>query len=395
MARKNLTQAAVERLTPPKAGRLEVFDKLLPAFGLRVSETGHKSWFLFYRAGGKQRRHTLGTLATIPSLADARELARRVLRDVQAGKDPAAPKVAEPPARVDSVASVASQFVEKYAKPINRSWREIEKLLQRHVVSRWGPRDIRTITRRDVRELLNELVDRGHPIAANRALAAMRKLCNWAIGEDILPVNPCDGLRAPGKEIARDRVLTDDELAELWRAADTIGGVAGGFFQLLILTAQRRDEVASMRWDDLDIGKRVWTLPRANTKNDKSHVVPLSELAIEILTNLPHFGQFVFTTTGDKPIAGFSKLKDRIDSVAGFADWRIHDLRRTAATGMAKLDTIVSVIAKVLNHSERGVTAIYDRHTYDREKREALERWARHVQALVQPSPSNVVELRA
>jgi integrase len=394
MPTMKLTQLAVDRLSPPKTGRLEFFDSHLPGFGLRIADTGHKAWVLFYRIEGRQRRYTIGSLATHPKVDQARERAREILRDVERGIDPAALKAAVPARKADTVADLVTKFIERYAKPKNRSWQETDRTLRLHVVARWGSRDAVSITRRDVLELLDELVDRGTPITANRILAAIRKMFGWAVERDIIPASPVVSVKAPGKEIERERVLTDDELTKVWQAAEMMGTIPAAFIKLLILTGQRRDEVSSMRWEDLDLAARVWTLPRESTKADRSHEVPLAPLVIEVLTSLPRTGTYVFTSTrGERPISGFSKIKARADTLSGFNDWRIHDLRRTTGTGMARAGIAVSTISRVLNHKEGGVTKIYNRYSYLDEKRHALETWARKVESLVRPASSNVVDL--
>jgi integrase len=395
MPTMKLTQIAVDKLSPPKTGRLEFFDAHLPGFGLRIADTGHKAWVVFYRIGGKQRRYTIGTMATYPKVDLARERAREILRDVERGIDPAAAKAA-PARKIDTVAMLAEQFITRYAKPKNRSWHGTERTLALHVLPRWGSRDAASISRRDVLDLMDALVDGGLPVGANRVLAAVRKMFGWAVERDILSTSPVVNVRAPGKETERDRVLTDEELTKIWSAATKMGGVSGAFLKTLILTGQRRDEVSSMRWPDLDLEALVWTLPREATKGDRSHEVPLAPLVIEVLTTLPRTGVFVFTSTrGERPISGYSKIKARAEQLAGFDDWRIHDLRRTAGTGMARAGIAVSTISRVLNHKEGGVTAIYNRYSYLDEKRHALETWARKVESLVQPGPDNVVEMKA
>jgi integrase len=422
-----LTQAAVDKVSSPKAGRLEYFDATLPGFALRIAATGHKAWVLFYRIGGKQRRYTIGTLATHPKVDQARERAREILRDVERGIDPAAAKPV-PARQPDTVRAVVSQFIERHAKPRTRSWQQTDQTLQRLVVSRWGDRDAVSITRRDVIELMDELVDKGTPITANRVLSLVRKMFAWAVERDILTASPVVNINAPGKEVERERVLTDHELIRVWAAADKTGGISGVFFKTLILTAQRREEVAGMRWADLNMETRVWTLQREATKGDRSHEVPLSPLVVEVLTALPRTGTYVFPARGfrrvlgkpaaegrltdrDRHISGYSKMKvalnAKIDAMLAAdaaercieaekqAEWRIHDLRRTAGTGMARAGIAVSTISRVLNHREGGVTKIYNRYSYLDEKRHALETWARKVESLVKPVPSNVVEIRS
>jgi len=401
MARIRLTQAAVEKVRPPADGRIELFDTHLPGFGLRVSAGGHKAWVLFYRVGKRQRRYTVGTFAALPKVEDARERARELLRDVARGIDPADATAAEPPPPPVTVRALAADFIERHAKPRNRTWRGTERILALHVLPTWGERAVGGITRRDVRDLLDRLADQGHPVVANRVLAAVRKMFNWAVEREALPAAPTAGVKAPGKETQRERVLDDAELRAVWRAAEGVGGVAGAFVRLLILTGQRRDEVARMRWVDLDLDKRVWTLPREMTKADRTHEVPLAPLAVEVLGTLPRSGDYAISTTGGRrPISGYSKVKARVDKLVEadqgepISGWRFHDLRRTAGTGLARLGIPTSTISRVLNHKEGGVTRIYNRYGYLEEKRHALEAWARHVELLVGLAPDNVVELK-
>jgi len=439
-----LTQAAVDKISPPKAGRKEHFDKHLPGFGLRVSKTGAKSWVVFYRVAGKQRRYTIGTLATYPKVEDARDRAREIQQAAERGIDLAAEKAAAASRQPDTIAEVVTLFIERYAKPKNRSWRTTEQRLLSHVVPKWGTRDILSITRRNMIELLDGMVDAGKPIAANRVLAAVRKMFNWAVERDIIKVSPITRVQAPGKEDSRERVLTDDELGRVYAAAEREGGITGAFVRALVLTGQRRTEVATMRWSDVDLAKNVWTLPQMATKADRSHEVPLAPAMVALLTALPRTGSYVFTSRGhrrkpgqpiaddrltdrDRPISGYAKIKAKLDKKVAelarddgksegqtptelgregmpstddgetetLAGWCFHDLRRTAGTGMARLGIAVSTISRVLNHKEGGVTQIYNRYSYLDEKRRALETWARHVESLVRPAEGNVVELHA
>jgi len=208
--------------------------------------------------------------------------------------------------------------------------------------------------------------------------------------------NPCSGVKPPAKEKSRDRVLTDDELKAVWKAADELAWPFGRIVQLLILTGQRREEVAGTTWGEFNLETRVWKLPRGRVKNDAGHDVPLSVAAIELIKGLPRLRgcDLVFSTTGESAVSGFSKAKDKLDKKADVRNWRIHDLRRTVASGMARLGVNLPVIEKVLNHSSgsfAGIVGVYQRHSFADEKRQALEAWARFVTNLVEGKPTNIV----
>ncbi len=392
MARMKLTAAAVERVKPPASGRTEYWDALLPGFGLRVTANGAKSWCVMYRVGGRRRRYTLGTFPRL-KLAKAREKAQTAFDDVDKGGDPAADKSDRRAQGVDTVEGVIALFIERYAKPKNRTWPETERVFKRQVVPLWGKRDIASIRKRDVIELLDAALDERGPYAANRLLAYVRKLFNWCLERDLIEGSPCAGVKAPGKERQRDRVLTDDEIKTLWAAWEKMPWPWGPYLKLLLVTAQRRDEVAHMRWGDVDLEAKLWTLPRELTKSDRAHEVPLSDLAVEIVEGVKRldWSGYVFASRladrdNDRPVSGFTKPKTRTDKLVEEAvdDWRLHDLRRTAATNMARLGIGVGIIGRVLNYaSGRGVTGIYDRHSYLPEKRRALVAWAGRLGALL------------
>ena len=235
--------------------------------------------------------------------------------------------------------------------------------------------------------MLDSIMADGKPYRANRALQPSRNLFAWSLDRGYVDHHPIDRLKPPGKEVTRDRILSDRELAALWRIAGGLGYPFGPAIELLILTAQRRGEIATMRWSDVDLDRATWTVPAAIAKNGRVHEVPLSLQALEILTAIPRFvgSDLVFTTTGTTPISGFGRLKERLDAAIGFSDWRFHDLRRTAASGMARIGVAPHVVEKVLNHQAgviSGVAAVYNRHGYEAEKREALERWCKHVSSL-------------
>jgi integrase len=381
-----LTATFVEKAKPPTR-RVEVPDSILPGFYLVLQTSGAKAWCVRYRHAGRTRKFTLGTTAVLP-LALARERAREALQVVAAGRDPAIERKAARAGEQGSLRNVAELFIERHVRSNlrPRSVEAAEHNLKAYVLPRWGDWRIQDITRRDIIALLDIIVDEGKPTTANRTLATLSKLFAWAVERSIIEVSPCIGVKRPALEISRDRVLADDELATVWKAAERLGYPFGTFVQLLVFLGQRRNEIAGMRWSE--INGLLWTLPASRTKNKRLHEVPLSAAAQTLLAKMPRISgsDFVLTTSGKKPIRDFGFAKRRIDELAPIAPpWTFHDLRRTMASGMARLGQPVHVIEAVLNHRSgtiSGVAAIYNRHAYLEEKRAALEMWAQHVLTL-------------
>ena len=374
--RAKLSPKLVEHLKAPGPKRLDVWDTVLQGFGVRVSPAGRKSWFVIVRVGGRQKRVTIGTYPAV-ALAEARAEARKIIRDAQLGVL-AGPH--ESPAL--TLREAVPLFIRLYAKPKNRGWKESERLLGKFQDLFAKP--LVQIVRSDVVHVLDEIVASGTPYRANRALAALKKLMNWALDRGMIDVNPIAGLKPPHRERSREVVLSDEELASLLAAADAEGYPFGDAFKMLALTGQRRSEVAGLRWTEIDFEHAVWVIPAARSKNGQSHDVPLSGTSLCLLKSLPRFlsSDWIFTTTGRAPISGFGRVKRRLHAAAGSADWRIHDIRRTVASGMARIGIDPHVIEKVLNHKSgiiSGIAAVYNRYAYEKEKREALERWATHM----------------
>jgi len=416
---KKLTDLFVERAPAPVNGRVEYFDAGFPGLALRVTENGRKSWSLFYRFNGRLRRFTIGSYPGIKP-GQARREATHALERVRQGIDPADEKRARrdtPSPEAETFEALAQGYLERHVRKNSATvtYQEAKRDLEYNVLPKWRNRPIASISRRDAIDLIDGLVERGVEIQANRTLARLRALFNWAIEKDRISASPVDHMKPPTKERARDRALTDDEILWFWQGCDEIGWPFGPIFKLLLLTAQRRDEVGGMKWTEIDVDKRTWTLPRHRVKSDRGHEVHLSQAAVEVLHSLPRIANdwdLVFTVTGTTPVSGFGNAKRRLDLMMGEArrhslklserteipHWRLHDLRRTAATGMARLNIAPHVVDKVLNHSGgtiRGVAAVYNRFEYLEERRAALEAWARYVGNLVSPPTANVVELRA
>jgi integrase len=369
--RKALTDKAVDALKP-QAKRYEVFDLHCPGLSVRITSHGRKTFNVKYRFGRDQKRLTIGVYPRI-SLAKARERAMDALRQVDEGSDPARRRQA-----CFAVEAIVVDFIRQYAKPRNRKWMESERILNREFVATFGKADIREIRRSHVLEMMDAAVERGSPYQANRILANVRKLLNWCLERGVIELNPAAGIKAPTKEVSRDRVLGDDELKALLRACLNDTYPFRQYVPILLATAARRAELAEMRWSEIDGNK--WIIPAERAKNGKPHVVPLSAFALAKLAEVPRFldCDLVFTTTHRTPVSGFYKMVRRLSKGSGTSGWRLHDLRRTAASGMARAGVSPHVIERVLNHVSgtiSGVAAIYNRYGYDKEKTEALEAW--------------------
>jgi integrase len=413
---KKLTDLFVARAKPPARGRVEYFDAAFGGLALRVTDRGHKSWSLHYRIAGRLRRLTLGNYpALIP--VQARREAQRALDRVREGVDPAEEKRAQRSdvprgsLSTDAFGALVEDYLVRLQKNTAPStYREARRILGRDVVPAWRNRAIGSIARGDVNRILDAIVARGADVHANRVLTRVRALFNWAVERGRIPSSPIAGMKPPTKERPRDRVLSDDELRWLWQGCDVIEWPFGPLVKLLLLTAQRRDEVAGMEWREVDLKRCAWTMPAEKSKNNRAHEVQLSEAALQILKLAPRTGDnLIFTMTGSTPVSGFSRAKNRLDAEMlaakrkelgkkcdAIAPWILHDLRRTAATGMARLNLPPHVVDKVLNHVSgtiRGVAAVYNRFEYIEERRVALEAWGRFVMILVTPERANVVAL--
>jgi integrase len=330
----------------------------------------------------------------VMSLSEARDQARAMIRD------PVGFFEARQLAQSYTVGVVVKEYVDRYQRPRNRGWHEVRQVLEREL-SPWNERPIADIRRSDILRLLDRVADRASPARANRVLAYLRRMFNWCLERGILEASAVAAIKPPGRETSRDRVLDADELAAIWHAADVMSWPWAPFVKLLITTAQRRDEVARMAWPDLDLERRLWTLPRELTKADRVHEVPLSRLALELIEGMPRLGhRLVFPANrhgSANPVSGFSKMKRRLDQLSGVSEWRLHDARRTAASGMARLGHPPHVVAAILNHSPgstQGITAVYNRHRYGDEKRLALDAWGRELERIIGREQSQVLALR-
>lgn len=385
MAEAGLSDLAIRKITPDPKRRTEIWDARLPGFGLRVFPSGVKSFVLVYRHLGRPRRMTLGRYP-VTGLAEARAKALDALKLIDAGTDPQADAESTGhPERYtfeQAVRSFVKLHCERHNRPVTA--RDTERILNNYFVSRWARRDIRELTKTDILKVLDDIVEEGLPSAANHALAAIRKFFNWCVERGMLDASPCLGIKKPAANNTRDRVLDIGEMTAVWKAAELVGYPFGPIVKLLILTGQRRNEVANMQWSQLDFAAKTWTLPAELTKNGRQHVLPLTPQTVTLLRALPHFtSDYVFPARGENPaFAHFSRGKVKLDALSGVKDWTLHDLRRSAATHLAKLSVAPHVIERILNHVSGtfgGVAGVYNRFQYLDEMRKALAMWESHL----------------
>jgi integrase len=400
------TDRFIEALKP-KTARYEVWESR--GFGMRVSPRGVKSWVLVYHHAGRSRRLTLGAYPKM-SLAEAHVRLAEARKQLGQGEDPGKGKVEENKAErsAETVSDLVEAYLERWARPRKRSANEDERQLRKDVLPRWGRRKAKDIRRRDVTALLDAIVNRGAPIGANRTLAAIRKMFKWALSQDLVEVNPCAGVMAPAKERRRDRVLNSDEIAALWRALGnpklSMSPAIRLALKLQLVTAQRKGrEVIAAEWIEFDLGERVWTIPGEKTKNGLPHRVPLAPLAMQILAEIATVvgrnSRWLFPSpkrigSSITPGAVAEAMLDNREML-GSGDTTPHDLRRTAASHMTSIGISRLVVSKILNHAEPGVTAVYDRHSYDGEKRAALAAWGARLEEIigVRAEGSNIARL--
>ena len=382
MARISLNAKTVAALKP-QAERADYFDTNLPSFCVRVSRNGVKSFSVMYRHAGKLRRYTIGTYPRL-SLAKARQEAKDALRDAELGEDPAAKKKVK--RQEGSFEELAADYMTRWAKKRKKSWRDDQRRIDTYLIPRFGNIHASDVSRPDIRAMLEEIAERA-PVQANRVLALVRKIFNWAISEDILEHSPCQSIPRPGIERRRDRVLSEKELRKTWRAIESQNPQVSAIFKLRLLTAQRGGEIMSMAWSDVDLEEGVWTIPAERAKNRLSHRVPLSRPVLKILQDLNgerKSSPWVFPRL-DRPKGHFMAVQVAINRIrkASGVKFRAHDLRRTAASLMTGMEISRLTVGKILNHAEAGVTAVYDRHGYDAEKKDALDKWARRLMVIV------------
>jgi integrase len=401
MPTARITKQAVDGLgTGPKEAFL--WDDQLRGFGLRTTPNGAKSYVFQYRMGGREapsRRYTIGRHGSPWTPQTARKEAERLAILVHQGTDPVQAEHERRRQAVDlSFEAYVETFIDLYLKKRWKQWSLGAGVLRREAVPVLKRKPLPLIKRSDLSQIWDHSQDR--PSVARLTHATLRKLFRWAVSRGDLERSPLEGVDPPPAVPSRDRVLSDEELGLVWAGAEAIGWPFEGLLKLLILTGQRREEVASLVWEELNRTEEMWVLPASRAKNAKPHLVPLSPAAVTILDDVAGFKEwpakgFVFSTTGRTPVSGFSKAKRRLDLHLEAArgetpPWRLHDLRRTVATGLQRLGVRFEVTEAVLNHlsgAKAGVAGVYQRHDWRDEKREALRAWAGHLERILEDAP--------
>lgn len=428
---KSLTVRAIDAIKNPDE-RQEVSDGGATGLWLVIQPSGQKSWAFRYRSpvDNKPKKYTIGRYPDF-TIGDARDEARGLARQVRRGECPATIRQMTREYAADrstEVGNVLDLFIDKHVK-VKNSDKTIKTAVQRieqHVRPAWEGRKIETITRQDVVKLTDGILDAGHDVTANRVFSTVRKFFNWAIEKGHLNgANPCTGMKLPGVEESRERVLEPEEIRWLWKATEA-GGNYDRCVRALLLSACRKGEVGgALRGEFLvdEIHGAHWLIPPTRTKNKREHVLPTSPLLLGLFEGVPQIGEsdIIFTTNGEVPSSGWSKSQDALmkrmlqaarDEAEERGEdpegvevkhWTLHDLRRTAATGIAEMGIPPHVLEAVLNHTAdlqmavQGVSKvarIYNRYKYYKEKSEALALWENRVLSIASGKPSNIVPLR-
>jgi integrase len=377
--KKHLTELAVERTKPPKEGSLEIFDLGYPGLALRLGHGGAKSFELFYRSNGRLRRESLGRWPAV-SLSQAREQWRKTREAIGRGDNPEHREGAKTPALL--VENVIEDWL-KRDQGENRSLNQTVSAVKKDLLPRWSGRRIDQIKRKDIVDLLDSITDRGANAQARKMQQYVRRFFKWCLSRGILESDPNNGMEWIPACKARDRVLSDSELAKVWKAGEK-AGIYGPALKLLVLTGLRREEATQLKWSEIE--GNVIKLSAERMKNGDAHIVPLSSEAMEVLDSIPRIAgsDWVFTIDGKKPVNGWSKAKPIIDKESGVSAFVIHDIRRSVSTHMNELGLAEPhIIEAVLGHTVKGVAAVYNKAKHEAAKRKALEAWGQHIAKLV------------
>jgi integrase len=429
MAKRRLTKRFVESLRPaPRGKRVEYWDSVVPNFGARVTDRGKVSWGLYLRWPGSRTptRRRVGNFPAMP-IDDARQRAWEWLRLVELGIDPMQQQLAAQKAEQQKERTTFAAVAEDWFRDAiqhQRKAAEVESDVRREFLASLGDKPIADITTLELRDIIkNKALGLSPapgarktgpaPAQARNLLGHVKQLFSWAVEQHSydLEKSPADALRGGrliGKKVRRRRVLNDEELRAVWEAAEETEYPYGPLFRMLILTGQRKSEVAKAVWSEFDMVRRLWTIPaeRMKMEDNDDHEVPITEDLMSLLATLPRYntGNHLFSTTfGASPVNGFSKAKERInelvvDKIDPKADpkkrWVIHDLRRTMRTHLGALPIPDNVRELMIAHAQPELHKTYDQWKYREEKRAGFGLWHDRLRAILQhPTASNVVPL--
>ena len=388
--KRKLNDLFVKKLKPQPRPFM-VWDSTQRGLALRMEPTGYAAWKVVYPFGGRPRWFHIGS-ATAIGLADARKLAGRIMYQVAEGKDPCAERRAQ--RGKGTFEELARRYVEQYAKRKNKSWKQADALVRRHLLPKWAKLQAADIARSDVKAMMARI---DAPITANQVLAAASAIFSWAIREEVagIKLNPCQGVERNATQ-SRERILSDGEIPKFWNALDEADHVRGLALKMILLTGQRPGEVRHMRSEHIEDG--WWTLPGAvvpelswpGTKNGASHRVWLPAPAQEILTELDAMG-FVFAGARGNAIDKLEEIMREISSDLGVERATPHDLRRTHGSTITGLGFGRDAMNRIQNHAEGGIASVYDRHQYADENKRVMEAVATKIMKLIDGSADNVV----
>ncbi len=408
MSRKshNLTNMTIDSLKP-KSSAYEVFDAKVGGFSVQVYPTGVKTYFVNYncmeQGKSKRKRMRIGD-PRLMKISEARVKALNIQEEVKAGFDPKEKKRQAIKAQAvleENISKYADEFIQRYCigtgkEPNLKSHKEYRRALDKYVLPRWGSRQIESITRKDISNLLDKIEDNHGAYQANRVLAVVRKMFNWLLTRGVIEQTPVS-IGIARKEKKRDRFLSDAEIVEFWEGCERDAYPFGKLFQFLLITGQRRSEVVTIKWSEIDLEEKLWSLPPHSTKMGRAHLVPLSPIAIDLLNSLPRFENcdLVFPSEASKqrPVSGISNAKKRVCTFE--RDWRLHDLRRTVRTNLSRLEIEYIINNKVLGHIDQSVEGSYDHHDYLSQKRVALDKWGVLLTSILEPKVVSINEARS
>jgi integrase len=415
MKPRNLSEQTIKGLPAPAKGNSITYfagatiqgAKAPRGFGVRVTAAGARAFILNYRLRGREHRFTIGAWPDWSALKAARE-ARNLRQRIDRGEDPLKDRAPTP--AMKSVSSVIDDFMTRYVRNKERPLRsadQIQSAFDRLVKPCIGKIGVYELRRSHVAEMLDKVEDEAGPVQADRVRAYLRKALSWyAERDDEFNLNAAFvrvAARANPKERARTRILADHELRIVWPILSE-AGTFGAFLKTLLLTAQRRDEVANMTWAEIGTDG-TWTIPAEQYKTKRPNFVPLSRTALAVIAAQPRYDdcEYVFPSRAKTPFSGFGKSKAALDKailaalkaakVEPIPNWTLHDLRRTAKTLMARAGVRPDISERVLGHVIAGVEGVYDRHSYADEKRDALEKLATMIERILNSLPPNVQPL--